>query len=627
MTNQTPLVSIFMICKNRVDTIRRSIESVLAQDYPKIEYIVQDGDSTDGTLEILREYGNRINLVSELDSGIEEASSRVLNRCKGDVIAPCWSDDELLPYAVSWAVENLSKYPDVAAIYGDYYTIDAEGNVLNKAKGPDPFTLERYLCHEIVPPFCSSFFRRSCLEEIGVRDGKWRSECNDFELWIRLGVKFPIKYVPGLVSKFGVHPGSNTSGVSDYLRQIPLRIRTMEKFFDDPDTLQRFRPLRERAYAGLHLWVATTFIGQNRIPEAKEQVKNAFQYQLPEKIQYPYFHGYIVPKICEYGIQLLQSGSTAEALEYLDLALIVNKSVPNLNHARAVALANLGKMKESVAAAKSELQIQPEHSGAKQILQELSKQIQIADYKTNETDVNTMDNNEAANIFRDWISKFASAQNRLYYRDQTLESLNALVNFVHHYKPTKIIELGTLSGLSLRTWLTTETQAEIIAIDLSFKPLYESQKIVPVDLSRVKLLEQNALQTDYGQLWHSNDKVLFYFDAHDLPNVPIMRHFLSNAVPALPAGSVVIIDDLWYSPNTLTNDNARQFFENTVLNEIDPLQCFDGYYAPYWKGGSFFGFLEVIPLMEWVNRNQVNLTFEQGIKSVAFTLPLERGEK
>ncbi len=224
--------------------------------------------------------------------------------------------------------------------------------------------------------------------------------------------------------------------------------------------------------------------------------------------------------------------------------------------------------------------------------------------------------------FKDWISKFASAQNRLYYRDQTPESLNALVNFVHHYKPTKIIELGTLSGLSLRTWLSTETQAEIIAIDLSFKPLYESQKIVPVDLSRVKLLEQNALQTDYSQLWHPNDKVLFYFDAHDLPNVPIMRHFLSNAVPALPAGSVVIIDDLWYSPTTLTNDNARQFFENTVLNEIDPLQCFDGYYAPYWKGGSFFGFLEVIPLMEWANRNQISLIFEHGIKSVTFEWPL-----
>lgn len=234
---------------------------------------------------------------------------------------------------------------------------------------------------------------------------------------------------------------------------------------------------------------------------------------------------------------------------------------------------------------------------------------------------------EGKEKFRKWIAKFASAQNRLYCRDQTPESLNALVNFVHYYEPTKIIELGTFSGLSLRTWLSADTQAEVIAIDLSFQHLYESQKIVPIDLSRVKLIEQNALQTDFSRLWQADDKVLFYVDAHDLPNMPIMKHFLSNAVPALPTGSVVIVDDLWYSPTTLTNDNAGQFFENIILNEIDLMQCFEGFYAPYWKGGSFFGFPEVIPLMEWVNCNQVSLIFEQGIKSVTFEWPLKQAEK
>lgn len=223
--------------------------------------------------------------------------------------------------------------------------------------------------------------------------------------------------------------------------------------------------------------------------------------------------------------------------------------------------------------------------------------------------------------FRDLIFKFALANNRIYYQDQTPESLNALVSFVNHYKPTIIIELGTLTGLSLRTWLSTGTDAKIIAIDISFKPLYESQKVVPIDLSRVKLLEQNALQTDFSKLWSAEDKVLFYFDAHDQPNVPIMKHFLNNAIPCLPKGSIVIVDDLWYSSDRLTNENVRQFFENTVLSEIDPLQCFEGYYAPYWKGGSFFGFLEVIPFLEWVNRNQIELIFDSKLKMVAFELP------
>jgi len=226
--------------------------------------------------------------------------------------------------------------------------------------------------------------------------------------------------------------------------------------------------------------------------------------------------------------------------------------------------------------------------------------------------------------FNNWLVKIAFAQNRLYYRDQTPESLNDLVKLVDQYKPTKIVELGTLSGLSLRTWLSADTDAEIIAIDLSFEALRQSREIIPVDLARVKLLEQDILKTDFSRLWGSEDRALLYIDAHDQPNVPIMDHVLRNALPALPSGSMVVVDDLWHSPATLSSKTALQFFKNIVINEIDPLQCFQGYYAPYWKGGSFFGFREVIPLMAWVNKNQIDLVFKPGIKSVVFEWKQQR---
>lgn len=219
--------------------------------------------------------------------------------------------------------------------------------------------------------------------------------------------------------------------------------------------------------------------------------------------------------------------------------------------------------------------------------------------------------------FRYWIDSFAKASNHLYYRDQSPESLMALVELVQHYQPTKIIELGTLSGLSLRTWLATEI-ADIVAIDLSFQSLYYSQQILPLDLSRVKLLEQNILTTDFNQLWNAQDKVLFYVDAHDQAQVPIMEYVLHQALPILPSGSVIVIDDLWYSPTRLSKESAQQFFETTVIHDIDSLQCFDGYYAPYWQGGSFLGFAEVVPLMSWVNLHQVKLQRKPGVKSVWF---------
>ncbi|CAN2046927.1 putative Glycosyltransferase [Candidatus Magnetomoraceae bacterium gMMP-1] len=613
MKNQEPLVSIFMMCKNSAYTIRRSIESVLAQDYPNIEYIVQDGASTDGTLEILKEYGDRIKLISEPDSGSDDGFFRALKRCTGDIIGSCLSDEELLPYAVSWAVNNLSKHPDVAAIYGDYYRIDFDGKILstNKAK---PFNFERYLCHEIVPPFCSSFFRRTCLEAIGYKTIDWALGCGEFELWIRLGVKFPIRYVSGLVAKFGVNPRTNSQQISTYLWTIRGRIKLMDKLFNDPEVLQKFHSLKERAFVGLHLWAALSFIGIGAISEAKDMVKKVFHYQPdPEKIRYSYFYTSIISKLYNYGIQLVENGSPSEALDYLNLAPTCNLNFLNVNYARAIAFAKLNKLKEAIAAAKAELAIHPEHIGAKQILQKLSKD---TPKMTVHNDMMTY--NKFMNIFCDWILKLAYDQNRLYYRDQTPESLKYLLELVYLYQPIKIVELGTLSGLSLRTWLLADSQLNIVAIDFSFKALHQSQQILSLDLSRVKLIEQDILKINFSQLGIAKDKVLFYVDAHDQSGVPIMNHILNNIIPLLPKRSLVVVDDLWYSDTILSDDNAYRFFEKKVINEIDSLQCFEGYFAPYWKGGSFFGFREVIPLMEWINQNKVELIFDESVKLAAF---------
>ena len=220
--------------------------------------------------------------------------------------------------------------------------------------------------------------------------------------------------------------------------------------------------------------------------------------------------------------------------------------------------------------------------------------------------------------FSKWIQTIAFRDKRLYYRDQTVSSLNQLVDYVRKFKPTKVVELGTLLGLSLRTWLAADANLQVTAVDLSFDNLHRSKEFLPLDLSRVTLRQQNILELDFSTLWDIDDRVILYVDAHDLPGVPIMEHVLNNALLALPRGSVVIVDDIWYSPDQLTDETAESFFFAKVRNEIDPLQCFDGYFAPYWQGGSFMGFMEVVPLMEWANRNRVQLSFTPGIKSVMF---------
>ncbi|MBF0449811.1 MAG: glycosyltransferase [Candidatus Magnetomorum sp.] len=229
--------------------------------------------------------------------------------------------------------------------------------------------------------------------------------------------------------------------------------------------------------------------------------------------------------------------------------------------------------------------------------------------------------------FSKMIKTVAKAERRLYYRDQTPKSLTALVQLVHHYQPTKIIELGTLSGMSLRAWLHAGGHHEIIAIDLSFQYLMNSQKILPIDLSKVTLIEQNIMTVDFSKLWHSSDRVLLYIDAHDLPNVPIMAHILNSVVPLLPKGSIVAIDDLWYSKYLLSASNALTFFDQVVIPQFDPIIFRELFYAPYWKGGSFVGFQEVIPLMEWAHRNFIEFSIQDDVKMVSFQLPQANNKK
>lgn len=225
---------------------------------------------------------------------------------------------------------------------------------------------------------------------------------------------------------------------------------------------------------------------------------------------------------------------------------------------------------------------------------------------------------DRSDSFQEMIDVLARRENRLYYRDQSARTMCSLASLARQFDPTVIVELGTLGGLSLRTWIASTQQTRIYAVDLSFQTLRETMEFLPADLSRVTLLEQDILQTDFSRLWTAQDKVILFIDAHDLPNVPIMKHVLETALPSLPDGSLVVVDDLWFSEKRLTSDNARGFLEDCVCSEIDELQCFRGHYAPYHEGGSFMGFAEVIPLLEFVNRHGIPLVHEPGSKHVFF---------
>jgi glycosyltransferase involved in cell wall biosynthesis len=200
-----PLVSIICFCKNRAPMIRRCIESVLGQTYKNIEFVVQDGASTDGTVEILRSYDDpRLKLVSEKDSGPAEAFWKVMQRCEGDIIGTCLSDEELLPDAVARAVRHFRAAPHVGAVTCDGLITNPEGKVINEFNAGD-FNIVDYLFGWYCPFWPGSFFRRQALLEIGLKSDKWTIECLEFETWCRLATRHEVRYIPERMSKYTVH--------------------------------------------------------------------------------------------------------------------------------------------------------------------------------------------------------------------------------------------------------------------------------------------------------------------------------------------------------------------------------------------------------------------------------------
>ena len=226
-----PLVSIMSFCKDRAPTIRRSIDSVLSQSYRNFELVVQDGASTDGTLEILKSYDDpRIKIVSQKDSGVAEAFWRALNRCQGDIIGTCLSDEELMPGAIEKAVEFFRENRDVGAMTCDGYVTDMQGNIVNEFNAGE-FSLVDYLFGWYSPFWPGSFFRRQALVDVGLHWHKWTPECLEFEIWCRLAIMHEVKYVPERMSKYAVHDQQLSQTKDAFHEHFDNRARLIRQMF------------------------------------------------------------------------------------------------------------------------------------------------------------------------------------------------------------------------------------------------------------------------------------------------------------------------------------------------------------------------------------------------------------
>lgn len=212
----SPRLSIITASFNQAAFIERTLRSVLDQGVDGLEYVVCDGGSTDGSVDIVRRYDSRLRWVSERDGGQADAINKGFSMTAGEVVGWLNSDDTYYPGALEYVLSYFDEHPDVDVVYGDANHIDEHDRVLEPYYTED-WDYERLkdVCFVCQP---SVFLRRRVLEKFGVLDRSLRY-CMDYDYWLRIGATTPFVRVPRLLAGSRLHDETKTLG-----SRVPVHI-------------------------------------------------------------------------------------------------------------------------------------------------------------------------------------------------------------------------------------------------------------------------------------------------------------------------------------------------------------------------------------------------------------------
>jgi glycosyltransferase involved in cell wall biosynthesis len=269
-----PHVSLILCVKDGMPYLPDALASVSAQTYRDFELVVQDGASTDGSLDVLEALDvPAVDLVSEADGGIGDAYNRAVRRCTGAIVGTIDSDNVLEPDALERAVAFLED-ATFAAAYGGSNMIDAAGTVLYPWM-PDEPNLLRLLACELVPPFAVAFFDREvCGDEL--RFDPALKTCADFDLWLRLW-HMPIARMPYILGGTRLTTASMTRRTETYDQYIADKRAALDRYLGQFEPSPLLDAVRAHAEAGIHLWSAESVydIEGRRTPQFERYVERA----------------------------------------------------------------------------------------------------------------------------------------------------------------------------------------------------------------------------------------------------------------------------------------------------------------------------------------------------------------
>lgn len=229
-----PTITIITPSFNQACFIERTIRSVLDQDYPNLEYIVIDGGSRDGTIDILRKYESRLTWLSEMDKGQADAINKGIIRSSGDIIAYLNSDDVYEPGALHTVAEHFSAHPETMWLTGKCRIIDEKDREIRRPiTAYKNFLLRHYryplllATNPVSQP--ATFWRRDAVKEFGLFDED-QHLVMDYDYWLRMGRKYPLSVLDAYLAGFRVYAASKTS--SSFLTTFNQEMLLARKYSD-----------------------------------------------------------------------------------------------------------------------------------------------------------------------------------------------------------------------------------------------------------------------------------------------------------------------------------------------------------------------------------------------------------
>lgn len=293
-----PFVTIITSSYNQASFIEETIESVLSQDYPNIEYLILDDSSTDETQEILAKYGDKIRWEILPEKMLQTPTiNKGWRMTKGEIITWLNSDDTFYPGAVSKAVDYLRNHPETGIVFGDSMHTEENGNELSPTPTVSDFSFRKYVlnCENVITQ-PSTFLRRDVIRKIGYLDETY-DLLMDWNFWLRAGLHFKIDYIPELLSTYRLHSDSKT--VSQSVNYPPELERMYKEFFSYDNLSKELKEIENEAMMNMYFTSGAFYhIGEDA-ENASKMADKAFKVY-PRGILNPkYVHKYLFCKLSD----------------------------------------------------------------------------------------------------------------------------------------------------------------------------------------------------------------------------------------------------------------------------------------------------------------------------------------